>query len=38
MLQGFHLPPFSGLSCLRDTGLEPTDIPFGLTPVGLVPS
>src|SRR6266487_3397279 len=38
MLQGFDLAPFSDLSCLRDTGLEPTDIPFSLTPVDLVPS
>src|SRR5690348_13712463 len=37
MLQGFHLVPFTGLSCLRDTGLEAMNIPFSLSPVDLVP-
>jgi len=37
MLQGFDLAPFSDLSCLRDTGLEPTNVSFSLTPVDLVP-
>jgi hypothetical protein len=36
-LQGFHLSPLARLSCLRDTNLEPTNIPFGPTPVNLVP-
>jgi hypothetical protein len=36
-LQGFHLTPFLFLSRLRDTSLEPTNIPFCLPPVDLVP-
>src|SRR2546422_7404544 len=36
-LQGFHPPPLACLSCLRDTDLEPTNRPFGPTPVDLVP-
>src|SRR5437879_4003732 len=37
VLQRFHFAPLASLSCLRDTGLEPTNIPFRLTPVDLVP-
>src|SRR5512135_932768 len=37
-LQGFHPAPLACLSRLRDTGLEPTNSPFSLTPVDLVPS
>src|SRR5436305_10464446 len=36
-LQRFHSAPLACLSCLRDTGLEPTNIAFRLTPVDLVP-
>jgi hypothetical protein len=38
MLQGFDLAPPTGLCRLRNTGLEPTNIPLSLTPVNLVPS
>jgi len=34
----FDLAPFSGLSCLRDTGLEPTNRALSCAPVDLVPS
>src|SRR5438067_9573549 len=36
-LQCFHFAPLAGLSCLRDTGLEPTNIALSTTPVDLVP-
>lgn len=36
-LQGFHPAPSTFLSSLRDTGLEPTNSTFSLTPVDLVP-
>ncbi len=36
-LQGFDLAPFSSLSCLRETGLEPTNRAFSFSPVALVP-
>jgi hypothetical protein len=37
-LQSFDLAPLASLSCLRDTGLEPTNVPLSLSPVDLVPS
>jgi hypothetical protein len=37
VLQRFHFAPLARLSCLRDTGLEPTNVALGLTPVDLMP-
>src|SRR4051812_32969408 len=36
-LQSLHLAPLACLSCLRDTGLEPMNVPFSLTPIDLMP-
>src|SRR5262245_23585702 len=36
-LQRFHFAPLACLSCLRDTGLESTNVTLGPSPVNLVP-